>query len=122
MLREARHLRNPQIAATLAADAVGYRRLAGANEDRPLARLRALRSDLIDPTIAVHHANSAAWSTPRAGSCPHARPDFYTRLRGQGLKDNVSANALQIFQPNSNWEATCVTAFEQYWRLRYRFG
>ena len=27
-----------------------------------------------------------------------------------------------IFQPNSNWEATCVTAFEQYWRLRYRFG
>ena len=31
------------------------RRLAGADEDRILARLRALRSDLIDPTIAVHH-------------------------------------------------------------------
>ena len=30
-------------------------RLAGADEDRILARLRALRSDLIDPTIAVHH-------------------------------------------------------------------
>jgi len=29
--------------------------LAGADEDRTLARLRALRSDLIDPTIAVHH-------------------------------------------------------------------
>ncbi len=29
-------------------------RLAGADEDRTLARLRALRSDLIDPTIAVH--------------------------------------------------------------------
>ena len=29
--------------------------LAGADEDRILARLRALRSDLIDPTIAVHH-------------------------------------------------------------------
>jgi adenylate cyclase len=28
--------------------------LAGADEDRTLARLRALRSDLIDPTIAVH--------------------------------------------------------------------
>ena len=26
-----------------------------ADEDRTLARLRALRSDLIDPTIAVHH-------------------------------------------------------------------
>ena len=37
------------------ADVVGYSRLAGADEDRILARLRALRSDLIDPTIAVHN-------------------------------------------------------------------
>jgi class 3 adenylate cyclase len=29
--------------------------LAGADEDRILAWLRTLRSDLIDPTIAVHH-------------------------------------------------------------------
>jgi adenylate cyclase len=58
MLREARHLRNPQIAAILATDVVGYRRLAGADEDRPLARLRALRSDLIDPTIAMHHGRA----------------------------------------------------------------
>ena len=36
-------------------DVVGYSRLTGADEDRILARLRALRSDLIDPTIAVHH-------------------------------------------------------------------
>ena len=33
---------------------VGYSRLAGADEDRTLARLRTLRSDLIDPTISVH--------------------------------------------------------------------
>src|SRR5919112_6386124 len=44
-----------KMAAILAADVVGYSRLAGADEDRILARLRALRSDLIDPTIAVHH-------------------------------------------------------------------
>src|SRR5271157_3295331 len=44
-----------KIAAILAADVVGYGRLAGADEDRTLARLRALRSDLIDPTIGVHH-------------------------------------------------------------------
>ena len=44
-----------KIAAILAADVVGYSRLAGADEDRILARLRALRSDLIDPTIAVHN-------------------------------------------------------------------
>jgi adenylate cyclase len=44
-----------KIAAILVSDVVGYSRLAGADEDRILARLRAIRSDLIDPTIAVHH-------------------------------------------------------------------
>src|SRR5271166_5503727 len=43
-----------KLAAILAADVVGYSRLAGADEDRTLARLRALRSDVVDPTIAVH--------------------------------------------------------------------
>jgi len=43
-----------KIVAILAADVVGYSRLAGIDEDRTLARLRALRSDMIDPTIAVH--------------------------------------------------------------------
>ena len=43
-----------KIVAILAADVVGYSRLAGTDEDRTLARLRALRSDLIDPTIAVY--------------------------------------------------------------------
>ena len=44
-----------KIAAILVADVAGYSRLVGADEDRTLARLRALRSDMIDPTIAVHH-------------------------------------------------------------------
>src|SRR6516162_1182470 len=44
-----------KLAAILVADVVGYSRLTGADEDRILARLRTLRSDLIDPTIAVHH-------------------------------------------------------------------
>ena len=44
-----------KLVAILAADVVGYSRLAGSDEDRTLARLRALRSDPIDPTIAVHH-------------------------------------------------------------------
>jgi adenylate cyclase len=43
-----------KMAAILVSDVVGYSRLAGADEERALARLRALRSDLIDPTIAVH--------------------------------------------------------------------
>jgi adenylate cyclase len=44
-----------KLAAILAADVVGFSRLAGSDEDRTLARLRALRSDLIDPVIAVHN-------------------------------------------------------------------
>src|SRR5688572_17594466 len=44
-----------KLAAILAADVVGFSRLAGADEDRTLARLRALRSDLIDPTISVYN-------------------------------------------------------------------
>ena len=64
-----------KLVAILLADVVGYSRLAGADEDRTLARLRALRSDLIDPTIAAHQgrivkrtataasSSSAAWST-----------------------------------------------------------
>ena len=41
-----------KLAAILVADVVGYSRLAGADEERTLARLRGLR---IDPAIAAHH-------------------------------------------------------------------
>jgi adenylate cyclase len=44
-----------KVAAILVADIVGYSRLTGADEERTLARLRSLRSDLIDPAIAVHN-------------------------------------------------------------------
>ena len=44
-----------KLVAILCSDVVGYSTLAGADEDRVLARLRSLRSDLIDPTIAVHN-------------------------------------------------------------------
>ena len=43
-----------KLAAILVADIVGFSRLAGADEERTLARVRALRSDLVDPTIAAH--------------------------------------------------------------------
>ena len=43
-----------KIAAILVADVVGYSGLAGADEEGTLSRLRALRGDLIDPTVAAH--------------------------------------------------------------------
>jgi len=59
-----------KLAAILAADVVGYSRLARADEDRTLARLRALRSDLIDPTIAVHHGRIVIFAQ-REGKAAH---------------------------------------------------
>jgi TolB-like protein/class 3 adenylate cyclase len=42
------------LAAILAADVAGYSRLMGADEEGTLARLKALRAELIDPKIAEH--------------------------------------------------------------------
>ncbi|WP_291573802.1 adenylate/guanylate cyclase domain-containing protein, partial [Bradyrhizobium sp.] len=43
-----------RLAAVLAADVAGYSRLMGADEEGTLARLKALRKTLVDPTIAAH--------------------------------------------------------------------
>src|SRR5882672_8318277 len=44
-----------RLAAILAADAAGYSRLMGADEEGTLERLKAHRRQLIDPKIAEHH-------------------------------------------------------------------
>jgi adenylate cyclase len=43
-----------RLAATLAADVAGYSRLMGADEEGTLARLKALRRELLYPKIAEH--------------------------------------------------------------------
>jgi TolB-like protein/class 3 adenylate cyclase len=43
-----------RLAAVLAADVAGYSRLIGADEEGTLDRLRAIRTELIDPKIAEH--------------------------------------------------------------------
>ena len=43
-----------RLAAILAADVAGYSRLTGVDEEGTIARLRALRRELIDPAIAAH--------------------------------------------------------------------
>jgi adenylate cyclase len=47
-----------RLAAILAVDVVGYSRLMGADEAGTHARLKALRHDLIEPTIAAHHGRT----------------------------------------------------------------
>jgi TolB-like protein/class 3 adenylate cyclase len=43
-----------RLAAILAADVAGYSRLMGIDEEGTLARLKAVRNALVDPTIAAH--------------------------------------------------------------------
>jgi TolB-like protein/class 3 adenylate cyclase len=43
-----------RLAAILAADAAGYSRLIGADEEGTLNRLRSIRTDMIDPKISEH--------------------------------------------------------------------
>jgi class 3 adenylate cyclase len=59
-----------KLVAILVADVVGYSRLAGADEERTLARLRGLRSDLIDPAIARQaHRRRQRHRVPQRGGC-----------------------------------------------------
>jgi len=44
-----------KIAAILVSDVVGYSRLASVDEERTLATLRALRSDVVAPAVAAHN-------------------------------------------------------------------
>src|SRR4051812_4045305 len=54
----ARMAETRKIAAILVADVVGYSRLAAADEEGTLARLRAQRADLIDPAIDMHRGRT----------------------------------------------------------------
>jgi TolB-like protein/tetratricopeptide (TPR) repeat protein len=44
-----------RLAAVLAADAVGYSRLIGADEQGTLDGLRAIRAEIVDPSVAAHN-------------------------------------------------------------------
>jgi adenylate cyclase len=48
-----------KLAAILAADVAGYSRLTGADEEGTLARVRALRSELIDPALSANRGRIA---------------------------------------------------------------
>ena len=51
-----------RLAAILAADVAGYSRLIGADEAGTLQALKAIRAELIDPTIAAHDGRLAVVS------------------------------------------------------------
>ena len=78
-----------KLAAILAADVVGFSRLTGADEERTLARLRALRSDLID--------RRSPWIPHRRASVPcttvEVPPDWRSVAASRVTADARSARA-----------------------------
>src|SRR5580658_1957641 len=48
-----------KLAAILAADVAGYSRLTGADEEGTLARIRALRGEVVDPALATYRGRVA---------------------------------------------------------------
>jgi len=92
-----------KIAAILVADIAGYSRLAGADEDRTLSRLRGLRSGLIDPAIAAltwpRWTRSGSMATP---SCTRnlwpRRPRLVGRPRGRTSRAYSAFPGLKITQ------------------------
>jgi hypothetical protein len=75
-----------KLAAILAADVAGFSKLAGSDEERTLARMRALRSDLFDPTIALHRGRVVKSSL----SACNARP-----VHTDGPKEDPTSRARQ---------------------------
>jgi len=86
-----------KLAAILVSDVVGYSRLAGADEDRILARLRALRSDLIDPIIAVH--NGRIVKRTGDGAIVEFR-SVVNAVRCATEVQNGWSNAILVFRPS----------------------
>ena len=87
-----------KLAAILVSDVVGYSRLAGSDEDRILARLRALRSDLIDPIIAVHNGRVVKRTRPNDRSQRNSRRASETEtIRGPVSLRSVPGEPPSIF-------------------------
>src|SRR5271156_97645 len=86
-----------KIVAILAADVVGYSRVAGADEDRTLARLRALGSDLLDPTIAVHHGRIVKRT---GGGALVEFPALSTLCAAPAWWRMARARAMRVYRPS----------------------
>ena len=75
-----------RLAAVLAADVAGYSRLMGIDEEGTLARLKAVRKALVDPTIAEHRGVS---SKQRATACWWSSPAPWMQ-RGVRSRSNAA--------------------------------
>ncbi len=89
-----------RLAAILAADVVGYSRLMETDEAGTLSRLRTLRRDIIDPSVASHSGRivklmgdgalvefASALTRAHTPLCPYFRSHFRRAKRSSSAHD-----------------------------------
>ena len=84
-----------RLAGILAADVVGYSRMMGADEAGTLAKLQALRREVIDPAIAAHRR------PPGQGHRRRGARRIRQRGRGGALRDRCSEPDARSSRTNS---------------------
>ena len=115
-----------KLAAILAADVAGYSRLVGVDEKGTIARLRSLREELIDPSIAKHGGRivkttgdvllvefaSVVDAAPNAVEMPRAMADRNAGLPGdQRIEfDLLNATEILLTTRSPNTGAGCSVA------------
>src|SRR5450432_3972220 len=92
---------NRRLAGILAADVVGYSAMVGTDEPGTLARVRALRSDVVEPLTATHGGRvfkttgdgffAAFASTVQAPRCAIAIHDAL-RAQADGLRLRIGVH------------------------------
>ena len=81
-----------RLAAILSADVVGYSRLMGIDETGTLARLKAVRRDIIGPLIATHSGRTVKLVTERWSSSPARSTPSAARSRSKkGFANSMRA-------------------------------
>ena len=86
-----------RLAAILAADVAGYSRLIGADESGTLQRLRAIRDELVDPTIAAYHGRLVKTTGDGLLSCA-SWTQGTARTRGVGAGKTHGAVAVADYE------------------------
>jgi adenylate cyclase len=91
-----------RLAAILAADVAGYSRLVGADEEGTLSALRAMRREIIDPTIAEHRGR-------------------IVKTTGDGLLAEF-ASVVDALRCAVRWQATVPPESRIAWRVGINVG
>ena len=92
-----------KLTSVMVADVVGYSRLTAADEEGTIARLRELRSELVDPAVARHRGRVVKTmgdgfliEFPSALDAVRSSLEIQQGLGGRKIADDAAANGRGI--------------------------